>query len=118
MYKPISLLSEAREACHEIWFVQSLELNARTDYTLSLRLHIRPGLFVQAFAGEITNSLYFALIEGNQRIYGIDRESGYWHLHPLKAPHSHEPFDEGLGPKPLLSFLSKVEKLLVDNELL
>ena len=37
-------------------------------------------LFVQAFIGEITGSLYFALIERNQRIYGIDRENDQWHL--------------------------------------
>ena len=70
------------------------------------------------FIGEMTDSLYFALIEGNQRIYGIDRESGDWHLHPFEAPHKHEFFKHGLGPKPLLGFLSKVEGVLVENNLL
>ena len=76
MYNTGSFLSEAQEANDKFWFVQSLEVHVRTDSTLSLRLSIRPGLFVQAFMGEMTNSLYFALIEGDQRIFGIDRVSG------------------------------------------
>jgi hypothetical protein len=115
VYNSGSLLSEAQEAYDKIWFVQSLEVNERTDYTLSLRLNIRHGLFVHAFIGEMTESLYFSLIEGNQRIFGIDREGGYWHLHPFKVPYQHEPLEEGLGPKPLLTFLSKIEKVLVEN---
>jgi hypothetical protein len=56
---------------------------------------------VHAFLGEMTDSLYFALIEGNQRIFGIDHVGGggHWHLHSFETPHKHEPFDEGLGPK-------------------
>jgi hypothetical protein len=36
----------AAEALDRIWFIQSLKEVERTDSTLSLRLHIRPGLFV------------------------------------------------------------------------
>lgn len=119
MYRTGSLLIEAREAHDKVWFVQSFEVYGRTDSTLSLRLYIRQGLFVHAFLGEMTDSLYFALIEGNQRIFGIDHVGGgHWHLHSFEAPHKHEAFDEGLGPKPLLTFLSKVEKVLLENNLL
>ena len=109
---------EAQEALEKSWFVQSLEEIERTDLTLSLRLYIRPGLFVQACMGELTGSLYFALIEGERRIFGIDREAGEWHIHPYKAPHTHEPLPEGLGPKPLLKFLARVEELLLQHDLL
>ena len=108
MYNTGSLLSEAQVAHDEVWFVRSLEVRERTDSTLSLKMYIRPGLFVHAFIGEMTGSLYFALIEGNQRIFGIDRESDHWHVHPFEAPHKHEVFKPGLGPKPLSTFLSKV----------
>ena len=118
MYNASSLLSEAQVARDKVWFVRSLEVCERTDSTLSLRMYIRPGLFVYAFIGEMTGSLYFSLIEGNQRIFGIDRESDHWHLHPFEASHKHEFFRPGLGPKPLLSFLSKVEKVLIENNLL
>lgn len=101
-----------------VWFVRSLEEIERTDLTLSLRLYIRPELFVQAFLGERSDSLYFALVEGRRRILGIDREGGEWHLHPFDSPDEHEPLSEGLAPKPLLSFLAKVEDLLLQHELL
>jgi hypothetical protein len=117
MYNANSLLAEAQEALDKVWFLQSLEVIDRTNSTLSLRLYIRHDLFVQAFLGELTNSLYFALIEGNRRIFGIDRECKQWHVHPFEAPHKHEPLAEGLGPKPLLTFLSRVEMLLIENDL-
>lgn len=118
MYNSRSLLDEAREAVHRVWFVQSLEVIERTDATVSLRLTIRSALFVQAFVGELTNSLYFALIEDDRRIFGIDRESEQWHMHPYEAPYRHEFMPEGLEPKPLLKFLSRVEKILIENSLL
>ena len=118
MYNSESFLSEAQVANEKLWFVQSLEVYERTDSTLTLRLYIRPDLFVQAFIGEVTGSLYFALIERNQRIYGIDRETDHWHLHSFEEPHKHELFLPGLGPTPLLAFMSKVEKVLVEENLL
>jgi len=118
VYNSQSLLDEAQEALHKVWFIQSLEVVERTDATLSLRLIIRSNLFVHAFVGELTSSLYFALIESERRIFGIDRVFGEWHVHPFEATHQHEPLVEGLEPKPLLKFLSKVESLLIENSLL
>jgi len=109
---------EAREALDTIWFVRSLEDIKHIDLVLSLRLTIRPELFVQAFPGERTGSLYFALVEGTHWIFGIDRHGGEWHLHPFDAPDEHEFLSEGLGPRPLLSFLAKVEDLLLQHDLL
>ncbi len=118
MYRITDLISEAYEASDNIWFVQSLSIVERTDATVSLRLHIRQDIFIQVFIGELSDSLYFALIEANQRIFGIDKEAGQWHLHPYENPHKHEPLDEELDPKPLLKFLSKVEKLIFEYDLL
>lgn len=112
------LLTEAEEALRQVWFVQSLEQMERTDPTLSLRLHIRPGLFVQAFLGELTGRIYFSLIESGRRIFGIDCEAGEWHRHPYDAPEQHEPIPEGMGPRPLFTFLAEVEELLLEHELL
>ena len=112
------LLGEAEEALQRVWFVQSLEQTERTDLTLSLRLHIRPDLFVQAFLGELTGQVYFALIESGRRVFGIDCESGEWHEHPYGAPQKHEPTPKGMGPRPLLSFLARVEELLLEYDLL
>jgi len=117
-YTTGDLNAEAQEAKERIWFVQAAKIVERTDSTISLRLYIQQDLFIQVFHGEVTGSLYFALLEGSQRIFGIDRDSGEWHLHPYDAPHQHVPCPEGLGPKPLLAFLARVEKLLIEHELL
>jgi hypothetical protein len=118
VYSISDLCAEAQEAVDHVWFIQSMRLVDCTDSIVSLRLQILTDLFIQAFLSEHTGSLYFALIERSQRIYGIDRISGEWHVHPYDAPHQHEIFPEGLEPKPLLSFLSKVEDLLIENNLL
>lgn len=118
MYRTDDLRSEAKEAFERIWFIQSVGVVERTDQTLSIRLMIRADLFVQAFVGEITGSLYFALIEGRQRIFGVDRDAGEWHVHPFGEPEEHLPLAEGMEPKPLMTFLSQVEKLLLEQDLL
>jgi hypothetical protein len=112
------LLSEARQALERVWFVQTLEVAERTDSTLALRLYISSTQFVPAFVGELTGSLYFALIEGQHRVFGIDQEGNERHRHPYHACHLHEPLPEGLEPKPLLRFLSMVESIVLDNDLL
>ena len=118
MYSAADLRLEAQEALERVWFVQLLEETERTDRTLSLRLHIRPTLFVQAFLSEWSGSVYLTLIEGGRRIFGVDREGGEWHLHLYDAPDRHEPLPEGLGPRPLLEFLARVEDLLLQYDLL
>jgi hypothetical protein len=112
------LRSEALEAVEKTWFIHSLLVVDQTDQTISLRLVIRSNLFVQAYLGELSGSLYFALIEKNQRIFGIDRVFGNWHIHPYGSPFEHKPLDEGLEPKPLFTFLARVEKILLENDLL
>lgn len=112
------LREEAEEAVEKVWFVQSLEEIERTDITLSLRLTIRYGLFVQLFFGEKSQSLYMALIEDKHRLFGIDRDGGVWHMHPYKAVERHETVEKGLEPKPIMTFLARVEQLLMENDLL
>ena len=112
------LWSEAHEALARVWFVQSIEEIDRTNHTLALRLWIRSDLFVHVFLGELSGSLYLALIHGQRRVFGIDRESGEWHIHPFARPHRHEPLADGLEPKPLLRFLAQVETILLTKQLL
>ena len=114
----LDIWQEAREALERVWFVDTMEETERTDHTLSLRLYIRHDLFVQVFAGELSESLFFALIDGTRRIFGIDREAGEWHYHPYESPHMHTMLPKGMGPKPLLEFLARVEDLLLEHELL
>jgi hypothetical protein len=112
------LEAEAHEALDRIWFIQRLEVTARTALTFAVRLYIRDDLFVQAFLGERSDTCYLALIEGHQRIYGLDREGGAWHRHPYDAPDHHEMLSEAPGPRPLFVFLAHVEELLMKHALL
>ncbi len=110
--------AESYQALDDIWFIQSIEEIDHTDISLSLRLHIRQGLFVQLFYGTYSDSLYFALIENERRIFGIDREHNQWHMHPFEEPNSHLPLVQSLEPKPLLTFLARVEEVLLTHDLL
>jgi len=112
------LWGEAQEAFETVWFVSSLEDMEQTDITISFRLMIREDLYVQVFYGEKSNNLYMALIEGRRRIYGVDREGNEWRLHPFEKADCHEPLTQGLEPKPLLTFLARIEELLVKNDLI
>ncbi len=49
---------EAYEALERNWFRQTVEERDHTDISLSLRLHIRPGLFIQVSFGQRTESLF------------------------------------------------------------
>ena len=109
---------EAHEALDKAWSVQSVEELSRTDHTMVLRLNIQPGVFVSAFLSERSDSLAFALIKNEQRIFGIDREGAIWHMHPYGEPGRHEPLLQGLEPKPLLRFLAKVEQLIMEHNIL
>lgn len=37
-----------------------------------------------------------ALIFGNTRIFGVDKEGGFYHEHPLEDPEQHIPIKKGL----------------------
>jgi hypothetical protein len=108
----------ALEALDTFWFVQAVEEIDRTDVTLSLRLHIRTGLFVQVFVGENTGSISFALVESDARIFGLDFHRGQWHLHPYQQVEQHVAVEEPLLPTPLYRFLLYVESLLLQHHIL
>lgn len=117
-YRRRDLEAEAQEALGHVWFVQRLEITARTDLTFAVRLYLRDDLFVQAFLGERSGALYLALIEGNQRIFGLDSEAGVWHRHPYDNPDRHEILPDSPGPRPLLVFLAEVEEILMAHSML
>jgi hypothetical protein len=117
-YTRADLQREAEEALDRIWFVQRREVYARTEITFAVRLYLREDLFVQAFLGEQSGALYFALIERGQRIFGMDREADEWHVHNYDAPDQHEMLLHDPGPRPLLAFLAHVEEILLAHSLL
>ena len=109
---------EAHEALNKTWSVQSVEELSRIDHTVVMRLNIQPGTFINAYLSERSDTLSFALIKDEQRIFGIDREDDEWHMHPYGESGQHEPLPQGLEPKPLLRFLAKVEQLILNHNIL
>ncbi len=120
-YTPDDLRREANEALARVWFIQSVEED-ESDNTassfVSLRLVIRASLYVHVFMSQRTSTLYLALIMDSRRIFGIDNRSGQWHQHPFDNPEAHQPLASDLDPRPLLSFLARVEDILGRVELL
>ncbi len=120
-YTSDDLRREASEALDRVWFIQSVvedeQDNTATSF-VSFRLIIRESLYVHVFMSQRVSTLYFALILDNRRVFGIDSRAGHWHLHPFENPEAHQPLASDLGPRPLLSFLARVEDILGRGELL
>jgi hypothetical protein len=58
--------------------------------TLLGRLQIVPDVFIQVYANTRKEKLNLALIISGNRIYGVDREGGFYHEHPVENPESHK----------------------------
>jgi len=112
------LLIESLEAKDRFWFVQNFIIVERTDSTVTLHFIVNSELFVQAFYSERGGRLSFALVGQSGRLYGRDREHGYWHRHPFGQTDIHEPTPEGMSSQPVNQFLTEVEELLIENELI
>lgn len=60
-----------------------------TDVTLLARIGISSDIFIQIDANLKKQKVNFALVVANDRIYGIDKEGGYYHEHPFENPALH-----------------------------
>jgi len=112
------LLSESEAARDRFWFIEDFYIKERTDQTVTIHFVVSSELFVQIFCSERSGRLNLALIGLSGRLYGRDREHGYWHLHPFGQSQIHQPAPEGISPRPIMQFLTEVEKLLVEHDLI
>lgn len=72
--------------------------------------YVHEGLFVRFYFNEITGTIAFALIEEQQRIWGIDYDNRRgWHLHPADAPTSHV----GINPLSVPDIVGYLQKVLL-----
>jgi hypothetical protein len=53
------------------------------------RAYISDDRFLSFYFNERTGTTAFALIDRNERIWGIDRKKRGWHLRPLGKPQEH-----------------------------
>lgn len=112
------LIIEAFRARDRFWFIQEFQLKERTDLTVTLHFIIGADLFVQVFYSQRSNRLSLALVGSSGRLYGRDKEHDYWHLHPFGQAEQHVPTPEGLSSQPIYQFLTEVEVILIENELI
>lgn len=112
------LIIESEQAKDRFWFVQALEVVEHTAQTITLHFLIRPTLFVQVYYSVRSGRFNFALIGASGRLYGRDREQGQWHLHSFEQPYLHESTPEGMSSQPIHQFLTEVETILIENDLI
>ncbi len=112
------LIVEALAAKGRFWFIHSFEITARTDATVTIRFIIEADLFVQIFFSQRSKRFNLALIGASGRLYGRDKEHGFWHRHPFERPEEHEATPNGVSSRPISQFLAEVEKILIEHNLI
>jgi hypothetical protein len=83
-----------------------------TASSITLRLDVSTGGFVDAFYNEQTGTLGFALVRDAQRVFGADNTGG-WHVHPFADPDRHEPLS---GAMSFAEFVAEIERQQPDSE--
>jgi hypothetical protein len=82
---------------------------------LSLRVHLIDNSFIEVFFNVTTDKTAYALIVGENRLYGKDNAKIGWHEHPADNPEGHYPcepvsFEEFLIEVEMLRFSSAEDK--------
>ncbi len=60
-----------------------------TDTTLITRIGFSIDLFIQIYANVKKEKINMSLVVTGERIYGIDKEGGFYHEHPFENPSLH-----------------------------
>ncbi len=83
-------LTEFLSCLASLDFVENVDLKGE-GIVLSGRVFLKEQIFLEVYYNEVTETIAFALIKEEKRIWGIDRDSiRDWHIHPLKDPGIHE----------------------------
>ena len=100
------LLHELRRACDHSALVSHIEERIVDADILSVRVYLTvANTFISAFYNVTTEKIAFALVGGNQRLYGVDNAKMGWHRHPFDDPTQHVP----CAPVSFEEFLADVE---------
>ncbi|MBI5602419.1 MAG: hypothetical protein HY879_03615 [Deltaproteobacteria bacterium] len=86
-----------------------------TDITLIARIEILPMVFIEIYENLRKEKLNLALIFGNTRVFGVDREGGFYHEHPPEDPEQHIPIKKSLD---LEDFIIRSIEILNSKHLL
>jgi hypothetical protein len=100
------LLYKLQQACNRSPLVSRIEERMVDVDILSVRVHLTvTNTFINVFYNLTTNKAAFALVEGRDRLYGVDNAKVGWHRHPFDDPDQHAP----CAPIHFEEFLADVE---------
>ncbi len=85
----------------------------KTPNTIKVRLEITFSTYIQIYHNIQKNVVSYVLIMANHRMYGRDRDGGFWHRHTVENPDSHDFSEEGSREITLDEFLLEVGNILV-----
>jgi hypothetical protein len=92
-------------------FVDKVDFQ-REVFIIKGRVLLQKNRFLQVYFNEMTDTMAFALIEGERRIWGIDFDRmRNWHLHPVDNPEDHIQ-SHPMNVETILSHLSAVWEIL------
>jgi len=74
--------------------------------SINLRVPLTVGGFVDVFYNDQSGTTGYALIQGNQRVFGADNTDG-WHVHPFDDPTRHDPLP---APMSFGDFVAAIEQ--------
>lgn len=77
-----------------------------TATSISLRVEISTGGFVDVFYNEQTGTTAFALIREGRRVFGADNTGG-WHVHPFVDPEGHIPLALAMSFRDLVAEIER-----------
>lgn len=97
----LSSLLEALSGCS---FVKAVDLQTEVVIVKG-RVILERDRFLQVYFNEQTGTTAFALIEDEQRIWGVDYDSlRGWHVHPIDRPGDHKDVDP-MAPREVVDAL-------------
>jgi len=81
--------SELLSELAKLDFVDRVELETEAIIVRG-RAYLHENMFVEVYLNQSTNTIAFALIKEQDRVWGIDRDAiRGWHEHPIENPKSH-----------------------------
>ncbi len=94
-------------------YIKQIVTLLKTSNTIKVRLEITFSTYIQIYHNVQKNVVSYVLIMGNHRMYGRDRDGGFWHRHTVENPNFHDSSEEGSRKTTLDEFLLEVGDILV-----
>jgi hypothetical protein len=84
-------VDELIRAVHDITYRYGLIIQYldSTEITLFSRFGLSQDVYIELYANIRKNKINLSLIISGSRVFGIDKEGGFYHAHPFENPISH-----------------------------